>query len=66
MAALWLWAGASVLAIIGSLGWAVVHRERSWVVAVASVIALVAVISLGFAIYGMTAFCEAPPGSACA
>ncbi len=65
MAALWVWAGVSVAAIIASVRWAIVHREQSWRAGVALLLALVATISLGFAIYGMTAFCEAPPGSAC-
>ncbi len=66
MVALWLWAGASVATIIASLGWTVVNRQQRWRVVVGLAIALVALISLGFAIYGMTAFCEPPPGSACA
>jgi hypothetical protein len=65
MAALWLWAGVSVLAIVASLGWAAVHRQRPWRVRGGVVLAAMAVISLGFAIYGMTAFCDPPPGHAC-
>jgi hypothetical protein len=66
MAGLWLWAGVSIVAIIASLRWTTLHRDRSWRTSAALALALVGVISLGFAIYGMTAFCEAPPGMACA
>ena len=65
MAALWLWTGVSVATTVASLGWAVVHRQHPRRVGVGLAIALVALVSLGFAIYGMTAFCEAPPGYAC-
>jgi hypothetical protein len=66
MTALWLWAGVSVASIIASLSWTVVHRQQPLRVGLGLGVAALALISLGFAIYGMVAFCEAPPGMACA
>jgi hypothetical protein len=58
---LWLWAGVSVALLAASWALEVVYHRR----AIALALALVAIISLAYAIYGMVAYCEAPPGSAC-
>jgi hypothetical protein len=66
MAAYWIAAAVSVATIIASLRWAFVHRWHPGRMWADLAIALVALIILGFVIYGMLAFCEAPPGSGCA
>ncbi|HTI30023.1 MAG TPA: hypothetical protein VL687_06670 [Methylomirabilota bacterium] len=65
MAALWVAAAILAGAAATALGWGINHSTPGWR-ATGLIVAVMALIGLAFVVYAMLAFCEAPPGSACA
>lgn len=66
MVALWIAAALLLGVAVAFVAWAMVNRQRRLRAALGLGGAFIAAVGLAFVIYAMIAFCEAPPGSACA
>jgi len=62
-----LWIAAALLTgvTVALVAWAIRDRQRRVRASLGLGFALIATVGLGFVIYAMIVFCEAPPGSAC-